>query len=82
MDGQKYKFADVVVGLPFEDKKVTVALLPQETLGFEDDGFEDNQIFYYFNGYEEFLEHLTKPAIFTSCDDFTIRRVIELYEEL
>ena len=79
---QKYKFAGVAIQTVTGIQHVLVALAPKEVLGFQDGDEDDSQIYYYFNGYEDFLECLVSEPVFTSCDDFTIRVVEGLYEEL
>lgn len=76
--GQKYSYAECVVQTALDTKEVKVALAPRDVLGIKEASAEDKTIFHYFNGYEEFLEQLTKEPVFTSTDDFNIKTILKL----
>lgn len=72
---QKYNFAQVEISFFNENKKeiVIVGLKPQEEMPNKS-SFNDDDIFFYFNGYEELLECLTQYT----HEDFTITDIISL----
>lgn len=75
---QTYRFAQCLVQLPLDTKKVTIALASRDCLHIEKGSQEDKKIFYYCKSYNEFLELLVKAPVFTSPEDFTIKSVIKL----
>lgn len=78
MNKQKFSFADVFIIWNDEEmteppKRRTIALKSHETLRAE---LKDDDIFYYCNDYEDFLELLTYGK---NTEDFQIVSVIRLY---
>lgn len=74
MEEIKYKYASVTICWNSgEEENVIVAI------GMDEDLENDEDIFYYFSDYEEFLDAINWDL---DCNDFRIDCIHDVYEEL
>lgn len=76
-DTEYCKYADVVIEWKDtqEQENVKVALFPQEEMNLEADGLTDNDIFFYFNGSDDFIANRLE----LDGEDFKIVKLIQMY---
>jgi hypothetical protein len=76
-DTEYCKYADVVIKWKDtqEQENVKVALFPQEEMNLEADGLTDNDIFFYFNGADDFIAN----RLDLDGEDFKIVKLIQMY---
>jgi hypothetical protein len=58
-----------------EQENVKVALCPQEEINLDADGLTDNDIFFYFNGADDFIAN----RLDLDGEDFKIVKLIQMY---
>lgn len=76
-DTEYCKYADVVIKWKDtnEQENVKVALFPQEEMNLVADGLTDNDIFFYFNGSDDFIANRLE----LDGEDFKIVKLIQMY---
>lgn len=76
-DTEYCKYADVVIEWKDtqEQENVKVALFPQEEMNLVADGLTDNDIFFYFNGSDDFIANRLE----LDGEDFKIVKLIQMY---
>lgn len=76
-DTEYCKYADVIIEWKDtkEQENVKVALSPQEEMNLEADGLTDNDIFFYFNGADDFIAN----RLDLDGEDFKVVKLIQMY---